>query len=176
MQERQLALGRNDEESVRLRHGARHLGEELRAGDAHGEGQPDPLARPLPQADGDLPRCAGDPLHAADVEERLVDRQPLDGRRRVLEQGVESLARLGVGGHPRRDDDRVRAEPERPAPTHRRPHAVRLRLVARREHDAAADDHRASAQGGRVALLDGREEGVRIGMQNGRRRHEHMFP
>ena len=59
---------------------------------------------------------------------------------------------------------------------HRRPHAVRLGLVARREHDPAADDHRAAAQARVVALLDRREERVRVGVQDRpHSRHEHMF-
>ena len=49
----------------------------------------------------DLPRRAGDPLHPAHVQERLVDRQPLHLRRRVLEDREHRLARLHVGGEPR---------------------------------------------------------------------------
>ena len=56
------------------------------------------------------------------------------------------LARLRVRRHPRRHDDRVRAQPARLPAAHRRADAERLRLVARREHDPAADDHRPAAQ------------------------------
>ena len=118
----------------------------------------------------------GDALHPANVEERLVDRQPLDERRRVVEDRVESLARLGVRRHPRRHDDRVGAEPARLPAAHRRPDAARLRLVARCEDDPAAHDHGAAAQAGIVALLDRREERVRVGVQDRPcARHEHMF-
>src|SRR5215218_8376799 len=55
-------------------------------------------------------------------------------------------------------------------------HSERLRLVAGREHDAHADDHRPPAQPRVVALLDGREERVQVGVQyRGFRGHEHMF-
>ena len=114
--------------------------------------------------------------HPADVEERLVDRQALDERRRVVEHAVHGLARLRVGGEPRPDDDRLRAEPLRLRAAHRRVDAVRLRLVARREHDAAADDHRAPPQARIVPLLDRREERVEIGVEDRRLAgHEHMF-
>ena len=59
---------------------------------------------------------------------------------------------------------------------HRRLDAARLRLVAGGEHDAAPDDHGPAAELGVVALLDGREERVEVGVQDRRlRAHEHMF-
>ena len=112
--------------------------------------------------------CPGEAFEPADVEERLVDREPLHERRRVLEDREDGLARLRVGGHPRRHDDRVRAESARLAAAHRRLDAVRLRLVAGREHDSAADDHGPPAQARIVALLDRGEERIEIGMQDRR--------
>ena len=170
----ELVPGRDEEEPVGLGDGAGDLGEVLGAGDADGDGQPQALAGAAAKAGGDLPRCAGDPLHSADVEEGFVDREPLDGRGGVLEERVERTARLRVRGHSRADDDRVRAEPSGLASAHRRPDAVCLCLVAGGEHDAAADDHRTAAQAGVVALLDRREERVGIGMQDRRfGRHGH---
>ena len=70
----------------------------------------------------------------------------------------------------------MRAEPPRLRAAHRRADAVRLRLVARGEHDAPADDHRPAAQARIVALLDRREERVEIGVEDRRLAvHEHMF-
>ena len=89
----------------------------------------------------------------AHVEERLVDRQPLDERRVVLEDAVDRLARLGVGRHARRHDDGVRAEPPRRAPAHRRadrrtpsPRSSRRARRRRRRSPAcrAAADRRAA--------------------------------
>ena len=59
-------------------------------------------------------------------------------------------------------------------PAHRRAHAARLRLVARGEHDAAADDHRPAPQPRVVALLDRRVERVEVGVQNGHRTYVRM--
>ena len=108
-------------------------------------GNPTSFANGAPKPHRDLDRRAGNQFHAANVEERLVDRQPLDQRRRVVEDGIQSLARLGVGRHSGRDDDRRRAEPVRLTAAHRRPNTVRLRLIARREHHPATDNHRPPA-------------------------------
>ena len=83
-----------------------------------------------------------------DVEERLVDRDRLDDRRRLLEDRKDLAAGLHVGREPRRDDDRLRAEVPRAGAAHRRSHAARPRLVAGRQHHARADDHRPPAQPG----------------------------
>ena len=114
----------------------------------------------------DLGRRPGEALHAAHVEERLVDREPLDERGRVLEHPEHRLARLGVGGHPRPDDDRVRAEPPCLAAAHGGADAVGLRLVARREDDARPDDHRPAAEPRIVPLLDRRVEGVDVSVED----------
>ena len=128
------------------------------------------------QPAGDLDRRARDAAQPADVEEGLVDREPLDERRRVLEHREHRLARVEVRVDPRRDDHGVRAQPPRLPPAHRAAHAERLGLVARGEDDAAADDHRAAAQRRVVALLDGRVERVEVGVEDVRvRGHERMF-
>ena len=106
----------------------------------------------------------------------LVDREPLDKRRRVLEHAEERLARIGVRSHARWHDDRVRTELPGEPYAHRGADAVRLRLVAGGENDARADDHRPPAQRGIVALLHGGIEGVDVGVQDRRlRAHERMF-
>ena len=101
-----------------------------------------------------------------DVEERLVDREPLDDRRGILEDAEDRLARLHIRGEPRRDDDRVRAETARDRAAHRGADAECLRLVARGEDDSGADDDRAAEQPRLVTLLDRGEERVEIGMED----------
>ena len=99
VQELQLAVRRYDQEAVGLGHPARDFGEELRPGHADRDREADVLEDVAPEAGGDLRGRARDPLHAADVEKGLVDREPLHHRRRVLEHPVHGLAGLGVGGH-----------------------------------------------------------------------------
>ena len=166
MEEGELSVRRDEQQPVGLRDGARDLREELRPGDADRDRQTDALAHRASKPLGDLDGLTGDPAHAAHVEERLVDRQSLDERRDVVEDPVGRLARRGVGVHPRRNDDRVRAEAPRPAERHRRLHAEGLRLVARREDHAGADDHRPPAQARVVALLDRRVERVQIRVED----------
>ena len=112
-------------------------------------------------------RGAGDVLEPADVEERLVDRQRLDHRRvasrtpRTPHGSPRRRPRSAAGttaayGHSRRAC----------AAAHRRPHAAPLRLVARGQHDAAADDHRPAVQPRVVALLDGGVERVEVGVED----------
>jgi hypothetical protein len=61
-------------------------------------------------------------------------------------------------------------------PAHRGPHAVGLGLIAGRQHDPAAHDHRAATQSRVVALFNGRIERIQVRVQDGRiAPHEHMF-
>ena len=176
VQERDLLLRRHHEQAVWLGHAAGHLRQVLRPRHADGDREADLLAHPAPQPRGHRRRGARDPPHAAHVEERLVDRQPLDQRGRVVEQREHGLARVDVGREPRRDDHGVRAQLPRPLAAHRAVHAARLRLVAGREDHSAADDHGPPAQARVVALLDRREERVEVRVQDdGVGRHEHMF-
>ena len=170
VQERELAVGGDDDQAVRLCDAAGHLREELRPRHADGDRQSHALAHRGAQAHRDLLRCARDPLHPAHVEEGFVDRQPFDDGRCVLEDGEQRPARFHVGGEARRDDDRLGAEATRLPSAHGRADAVRLRLVARGQHDAAADDDRPAAEPGVVPLLDRRKERIRVCVQD-----EHMF-
>ena len=85
---------------------------------------------------GDLHRRAREVLHAAHVQEGLVDRERLHHRRGVLEDPEDRLARLGVGLHPARHDGGLGAQAPRPPGAHPAVHAAGLRLVAGREHHA----------------------------------------
>ena len=108
------APGRDHEQPVGLGHAAGHLGQVLGGGHAHRDRQADPLADLTPQAHRDLRRRPRDPLHPADVEEGLVDREPLDQRRGPLEDVEHRPAGLDVGGPPGRHDHGLRAQPPRP--------------------------------------------------------------
>ena len=129
-------------------------------------GQADPIADVAPQALGDLDRGPRQSPHPADIEERLVDREPFDQWARVLEHAEHRLAGLGIGGEAGRDDDRLRAQPASLSSAHRGPHAVGLRLVTGCEHDPSAHDHGPPAQAWIVSLLHRREERIDVGMQD----------
>ena len=176
MEELQLAVGRHQQQAVGLRDTAGHLREELRPRDTHRDRHADLLEDIPSQSDRDLHGRARDPPQSTDVEERLVDRQPFDERRRVVEHLEQRLARLGVGIHPRAHDDRLRAQPESLRSAHRRGDPERLRLVAGRQHDTGPHDDGTAAQAGVVSLLDRRVERVDVCVQDRRLvRHEHMF-
>ena len=169
--------GGHHQQAVGLGHAARHLGQELRPRHADGDGAGRPRSRTCRRsATGDLDRRARHPPQPADVEERLVDRDPLDQRRRVLEDREHGLARFRVGRHPRRHHDGLRAEPPGLDAAHGRAHPEGPGLVAGGQHDAAADDHRPPPQPRVVALLDRRVERVEVGVEDrGLAAHEHMF-
>jgi len=94
----------------------------------------------------------------------------------VVEHPIELRARLDVRGHAWRDHDCRRAQATGHRQAHRAADAIRLRLVARSEHDSCADEHRAAAQPRIISLLDRREERVDVGMQDRRlAAHERMF-
>jgi hypothetical protein len=176
MEKVELTVARHDEQAVRLRHTARHLGEEFRPRDADRDREAHALEHVASQPHRDLGCRAFEPLEAAHVEERLIDGDPLDERRRVLEHLEHSLARLRVGGHPRPDNDSGGAQPSRARAAHRRPDAVGLGLVAGCQHDTRTDDDGPPAQAGVVPLLDRREERIEVGVQDrSDSRHEHMF-
>ena len=109
-------------------------------------------------------RRAGDPPQAADVEERLVDREPLHERRRVPEDLEHRLARFRVHLHAGPHDDRLGTEAASLHLAHRCPHAGGLGFVAGGEHDPAAHDHGAAAERRVITLLDRGVErvGVRV--------------
>ena len=167
-QERLLPLGFDHEQPVGLADRAGDLGEELGPRDPDRDGESDLRTNPLTQSHRDLLGRARDAPETTDLEERLVDGEPLHERRRIAEDREHVSTGRGVGVHPRRDDHGIRAQVARLPAAHRGAHPAGLRLVARRQHHAAADDDRPTAQRGRVALLDRGVERVEIGVQHGR--------
>ena len=82
-----------------------------RCGHPDGDGQPHPLADLAPQPHGDLGGRARDAPEPADVQERLVDRESLDQRRRLRKTSNTALLALAytpirggttTAGHSRR--------------------------------------------------------------------------
>ena len=120
VQEVQLAVGRHLQQPVGLGHAAGHLGQELGPGHPDADGQPDLVEDPGPQAGRDVHRGPRHPAQAADVEEGLVDRQPLHQRRGVVEDGEHGPAGVGVGLPPGADDHGVGAQAPGQAAAHGR--------------------------------------------------------
>ena len=78
VQECQFTIRRNQQQPVRLGLLAGDLGQELRARDADGDGQPDAVADLRAQPGSDLNRGARHPPQARHIEEGLVHRQRFD--------------------------------------------------------------------------------------------------
>ena len=173
VEERELAVGRHDEQPVRLGDAARDLGQELRPRNSDGDRQADLLEHAAAQPARDLDGRPGRSLEAADVEERLVDREPLDERRRVLEHrgrrpcSPPSTPPCAAGRRPRRG--RAAAPASRPSPCARRapsPRSSRRARPRRRRSraDRAAGDRRAARPTRRT------HRGRRAGSGHGRTR------
>ena len=146
VQERELAVAPYDEQAVGFRGSAGHLRDELGSGHADGDRQVHLLAHPGAQPHGDLGGRARDPLEARDVEERLLEAESLDARRRVAEDLEDGLARLDVGREARLRDDDLRAQPAGLRAAHPAAHPERPRLVAGGHDDACADHDGQPAQ------------------------------
>jgi len=154
VQKRQLLVGRHHQQPVGLSHCARDLGQELRPGDADGDRQSNLLAHLDSQPLRDLGRRPRDAVQAADIQKRLVDRQGLDDGCDLLEHFEHGSAGLAVGRDPRRHHHRVGAQSPGLKDAHGRAHATALGLVARRQDNAGADDHRPPVEPGVIALFD----------------------
>ena len=103
---------------------------------------------------------------SGDVEERLVDRDPLDERREVVEHLHHRVAEALVLRKWPPANAQARAELPGPPAGHPGVDAVRLRLVRRREHHAAADRDRPPGRRGIEQLLHRGVERVEVGVQD----------
>ena len=153
------------------------LREQLVVRHADGGREPGAVADPLLDLARHVLAAAEQAGAAGDVEEGLVEREPLDLVGELAEH-LEHLRRdLAVALEARRHDDRLRAAPQRLAHRHRGMHAEAADLVARGgDHAApagAADDHRLARELGPVVLLDGRVERVHVDVQDGALRIAH---
>ena len=145
------------------------LGDELAVADAGRRGQPALLADSAADVLGDRPRAAEAVPVLGDVEIGLVEAQRLDQIGIVGEDRADLPADLAIDVEPRLDEDQVGTRPLGRDRRHRRPHAERARLVARRrDYPAmpAADRHRLAPQRRIVALFDRRVEGVHVDMDD----------
>ena len=142
------------------------LGQELVVGHACRGGEAGLLADPRPDRLGDVGGERNTPQVLGDVEVGLVERERLDHRRVLGEDGADLLRHGLVDLEARLDEDEIRALAPRRHGRHRRAHPEDAGLVARCRHHAtlagAADGHGLAAQGRIVALLHRGEEGVHV--------------
>ncbi len=94
MQELELAVDRNDEQTIGLGDATCHLRQELGSCNPHGDADADSLEHVPTQVHRDLGRRAGDPAQPADVQERLVDGEPLPEKNGVVSSKTENIALL----------------------------------------------------------------------------------
>ena len=142
----------------------------LGGGDADAAGQTRLVEDPLAQCARDLARAPPQPARAADVQERLVDRQRLDQRRDVVEDPHDLLRQREVSVEVGLHSDRGRTQAQRLPDVHRGAHAEPAGLVRRARDDAApfetADDERLALQRRVIEDFDGRVERVHVDVQN----------
>ena len=106
------------------------------------------------------------------VQEGLVDRDRLHERRESTKDRHDLATHALVGSPVHRHEDAVGAEPSSRPDGHRRVDAELPCLVRGGAHDAAvarpahADDHRSADELRVIPLLDGREEGVEVDVQD----------
>ncbi len=179
-EKRRLVAGGHDDEAVGLAGIGRDLRDALVGGDADADGEPCLLAHLAPDVARHRARAAEARRAAGGVEKRFVERERLHQRRHVTKDRHHLSRHLDVALEVRRHPDRAGTEAERAAHRHGGACPEHARLVRRRRDDAAilgaaADEHGLAAQLRVVELLDGREEGVEIGVQN-RAGHARMIP
>ena len=166
VEERGLAVGRHHQQAVGLGAGARHLGEELRAGDADGDGEAHLVAHGRGAAGRRSRRGAG--VRRRPPTSRNASSMEMPSTSGVVRSNTANTARLAsaYAVHPGLDHHGVGAQQAGLAAAHGAAHAARPGLVAGGHDHPAADDDRTPAQAGVVALLDRREEGVEVGVQD----------
>ena len=166
MQKFEFAVGLHHEQPVRLAHPAGHLGQKLGAGHTHRDGQANLGQHPCPEPGGDQLRRADQPAQARYVEERLVDRDGLHQGRGVVKDLEHPSAGLGVGVHPRGDDDQLGTQRPGGTDVHRASHTPSAGLVAGGQDHPAPDRHRSTPKFRPVPLLDRGVKRVQVGMKN----------
>jgi hypothetical protein len=104
---------------------------------------------------------------AGDVGKGLVDGNPLDQRREIVEHFHGGIAQPLIVAEMSADKDQLWAELARTPPRHAAVDAEGLGLVGRSQHHPAADRDGLAAQGRVEQLLDRGVEGVQVRMEDG---------
>jgi len=146
----------------------------LRRCHADREGKADFVTHAPADRGRDVCRCSEEVDGTGDVEEGLVDRDPLDPGSEIVEDGDDVVAKLLVPPEVTADEDEVSAELAGPPPRHPAADAETPGFVGGREHDAPSDRDGPVPERRLQQLFDGRVEGIEVGVQDrrppGRRR------
>jgi hypothetical protein len=149
----------------------------LGAGHANRQGQTDLLSDPSAEGSRDVRRRSEEVDGTCHVKEGLVDRHPLDARGEVMEYRHHLVAEFLVAAEVTSDEEKVAAQLARPPARHPGPDAIGPGLVGGRQHHAAAHGDGPFPQGRVQELLDGRVEGVQVGVKDRRpARSRHHAP
>ncbi len=168
IEELPLTIGIDHNQPVRLGHLRRDLGQVFGAGGTHRDRKAHLVAHPGPNRRRDLSGWSEQPPRATDVQERLVDRDPLHHGRVLTEDRHDPIAQSLVLLEVSRDEHQVGAGLAGPPPGHPTRHAEALRLVRCGQHHPAAHRHRPATQPRVKQLLDRCVERVEVGMQDRR--------
>jgi hypothetical protein len=171
MQERDGLVAWDHEEPVRLGQPRRDLRHELRRGGTHRHDESRLGVHALAQQLRDLHGRAEHGPGARDIQERLVDAEPLHPRREVVHDAHDDLRVVRVPLVVRLEDDRLRAALEGDRHGQRRVHAELAGLVGGGGHDRPGGwmphDHRLADELGMIEQLDRGEERVEVGVEDG---------
>jgi len=144
------------------------LGEMLGPSHTNRQRQTDFVADASADGGRDLARRSEKTDGAPHIEEGLVDRDPLDSRGEVREDGHDIVAKLLVALEVATDEQEFSAELASLPPWHATADAIASGFIRCGQDHTAANRDGPVPQGGVQQLLDGRVEGIEVGMQDGR--------
>src|ERR1700722_10906307 len=167
MKEVQLRLGINDHQPVWLGDLRGYFGKVLGTRDADRDRQAELSLDAAPDRGGDLGRLAKEVNAAFNVRESLINRNPLNERREIVEHPDGGVAETLVLLEMPIDEDKLRTNLLRPPPRHAAANAESLRLVRCGEHNSTADRDGLAAERSVEHLLDRSVEGVEVSVKDG---------
>ena len=167
MKEVQLCLGIDDHQPVWLGDLRGYFGKVLGARDADRDRQAELSLDAAPDRGGDLGRLAEEVDAAFNVRESLINRNPLNERREIVEHLDGGVAETLVLLEMPIDKDKLRTNLLRPPPRHAAANAESLRLVRCGEHNSTADRDGFAAERSVEHLLDRSVEGVEVSVKDG---------
>ncbi len=167
MQEGKLAVGLDHHQSVGLGDLRGDLRQVLGARNAHGDRKPELAPHPAPDRACNVGGRAEQVSAAGDIGKRLVDGDPLDQGREIVEHADRGITEPLIVLEVAVDEDQLRAEFAGAPSRHGAVDPERLGLVGGREHHPAANGDGLAAQGRVEHLLDRGIEGIQVRVEDG---------